>query len=93
MSREFTPKMVQVSYPLGITTIQYVVPRRIVGRSLDLIFIGLRDVYFVHVITRKLLGDMTRKLSVTESRNRAQFLGTLSRRNPSVASANWLKVA
>src|ERR1700724_1595245 len=44
-------------------------------------------------MTRKSLGDITRKLSVTESRNCAQFLGTLRRRNPSAASANWEKVA
>src|SRR5215467_1366142 len=39
--------------------------------------------YPVHVITRKSLGEMTRKLSVTESHSPAQFLGTVSRRNPS----------
>jgi len=33
-------------------------------------------VYPVHVMTRKFLGDMMRKLSVTESRNRGQFRGT-----------------
>src|SRR5450759_3527124 len=49
--------------------------------------------YPVHVMTRKFLGDMMRKLSVTESRNRGQFRGTFSRRNPSVASANWAQVA
>ena len=52
-----------------------------------------RMVYRVHVMTRKFFGNMTRKLSLTESRNQAQFLGTLSRRNTSVGSANWVKVA
>ena len=33
----------------------------------------LSMVYPVHVMTRKFLGDMMRKLSVTESRNRGQF--------------------
>ena len=41
----------------------------------------------------KILGDMTRKLSVTESRSCAQLRGTFSRRNSSVASANWVHVA
>ena len=50
-------------------------------------------VYPVHAITRKSLGDMTRKLSVTESHRFAQLRGTVSRRKPSVASANWLHVA
>jgi len=49
--------------------------------------------YPVHVITRKSLGEMTRKLSVTESHSPAQFLGTVSRRNPRVASANSRHVA
>jgi hypothetical protein len=34
------------------------------------------DIYFVHVMTRKSLGLMTRKLSVTESHIVAQFRGT-----------------
>src|SRR5450756_1569158 len=50
-------------------------------------------IYPVHVITRKSLGLMTRKLSVTESHRSAQFRGTFSRRKPSVASANWAQVA
>ena len=50
-------------------------------------------IYSVHAITRKSLGDMTRKLSVTESHMSAQFRGTFSRKNPSVASANWAHVA
>ena len=50
-------------------------------------------VYPVHAITRKSLGDMTRKLSVTESHRFAQLRGTVSRRKPSVASANWVHVA
>src|SRR5450759_1545197 len=45
-------------------------------------------IYPVHVITRKSLGLMMRKLSVTESHRLAQFRGTFSRRKPSVASAN-----
>ena len=51
------------------------------------------ELYPVHAITRKSLGDMTRKLSVTESRRLAQFRGTSSRRKPSIASANWVNVA
>src|SRR5271166_2726279 len=51
------------------------------------------DLYPVHAITRKSLGDMTRKLSVTESHRFAQLRGTVSRRKPSVASANWVHVA
>jgi hypothetical protein len=50
-------------------------------------------VYPVHVTTRKSLGLMMRKLSVTESQRSAQFRGTFSRRKPSVASANWVQVA
>ena len=50
-------------------------------------------IYPVHAITRKSLGDMTRKLSVTELHRFAQLRGTVSRRKPSVASANWLHVA
>src|ERR1035437_10591495 len=50
-------------------------------------------VYPVHVSTRKSFGLMTRKLSVTESRKRFQFLGTLSRKKSSVASANCPHVA
>src|SRR5208282_6199822 len=52
-----------------------------------------RRLYSVHVTTRNSLGDMTRKLSVTESRSSAQLRGTFSRRNSSVASANWVHVA
>ena len=51
------------------------------------------DIYPVHVITRKSLGEMTRKLSVTESHSPTQFLGTVWRRNPRVASANSRHVA
>src|SRR5450756_43023 len=51
------------------------------------------EIYPVHVITRKSLGLMMRKLSVTESQSSAQFRGTFSRRKPSVASANWAQVA
>ena len=51
------------------------------------------QVYPVHVMTRKSFGLMTRKLSVTESQRSAQFRGTVSRRKPSVASANWAHVA
>ena len=50
-------------------------------------------VYPVHVMTRKSFGLMMRKLSVTESQRSAQFPGTFSRRNLSVASANWAQVA
>ena len=51
------------------------------------------SLYPVHVMTRKSFGLMTRKLSVTESQKSAQFRGTVSRRKPSVASANWAHVA
>jgi hypothetical protein len=47
-----------------------------------------RTLYPVHATTRKSLGDMTRKLSVTESQRSAQLRGTFSRRKSSVASAN-----
>ena len=50
-------------------------------------------IYLVHAITRKSLGDMTRKLSVTESHRFAQLRGTVSRRKSRVASANWVHVA
>src|SRR5450759_5107172 len=53
----------------------------------------IRQLYPVHVTTRKSLGLMMRKLSVTESQRFAQFRGTFSRRKPSVASANWAQVA
>ena len=46
------------------------------------------QLYPVHVTTRKSFGLMTRKLSVTKSRHLCQFLGTLSRKKSSVASAN-----
>jgi len=62
--------------------------RRIIAVCLDFIL-----VYPVHATTRKSLGDMTRKLSVTESRRSAQRRGTFSRRKSSVASANWAHVA
>jgi hypothetical protein len=54
-------------------------------------YIGV--VYPVHVRTRKSFGLMTRKLSVTESRKLAQFLGTLSRKKLSMASAKCPHVA
>ena len=50
-------------------------------------------IYPAHVTTRKSLGLMMRKLSVTESQRSAQFRGTVSRKKPSVASANWVQVA
>ena len=50
-------------------------------------------IYPVHVTARKSLGSMMRKLSVTESQRSAQFRGTVPRKNPSVASANWAQVA
>jgi hypothetical protein len=53
----------------------------------------LFQLYPVHVSTRKSFGLMTRKLSVTESRKLLQFLGTLSRKKSSVASANCPHVA
>jgi hypothetical protein len=40
--------------------------------------------YLVHVMIRKSLGEMTRKLSATESRNASQFRGTFSRRKPTL---------
>ena len=54
---------------------------------------AVSTLYPVHVMTRKSFGLMTRKLSVTESQRSAQFRGTVSRRKPSVASANWAHVA
>jgi hypothetical protein len=45
-------------------------------------------VYPVHAKTRKSFGEMTRKLSVTESHIWAQFRRTVSRRKSSVAAAN-----
>ena len=70
---------------------------RLCNAEIALIFM-LREkklcvVYPVHVMTRKSFGLMTRKLSVTESQRSAQFRGTVSRRKPSVASANWAHVA
>ena len=50
-------------------------------------------IYPVHLRTRKSFGLMTRKLSVTKSRKLAQFLGTLSRKKSSVASAKCPHVA
>ena len=66
------------------------VPRFGVGHVHHVVFV---DVYPVHVMTRKFLGEMTRKLSVTESQKCAQLRGTCSRRKPSVASANCAQVA
>ena len=51
------------------------------------------ELYPVHPRSRKSLGAIIRKLSVTESRNSAQLLGTLSRRKPRVASANSVQVS
>ena len=47
-----------------------------------------RNVYPVHPRSRKSLGEIIRKLSVTESQNSAHLLGTSSRRNSRVVSAN-----
>ena len=44
-------------------------------------------IYPVHARSRKTFGSMTRKLSVTESRNSGQRLGTCSRRKVRTASA------
>src|ERR1700758_2682022 len=57
------------------------------------VHVGADDVYPVHVMTRKSFGEMTRKLSLTESQKCAQLRGTCSRRKPSVASANCAQVA
>jgi hypothetical protein len=51
------------------------------------------DLYPVHVGTRKSLGLMTWKLSVTELRKLPQFLGTLPRKKSRVAPANCPHVA
>ena len=56
-------------------------------------FLINKYVYPVHVTTRKSFGLMTRKLSVTRSRHLRQFLGILSRKKSSVASANCPHVA
>jgi len=53
----------------------------------------LRELYPVHAMTRKVFGDITRKLSVIALRYLAQFRGTLSRRNSRVVSANSLQVS
>ena len=68
---------------------------RIIGEEIDCSFTSnsFLEIYPVHVTTRKSLGLMMRKLSVTESQRSAQFRGTFSRRKPSVASANWAQVA
>jgi hypothetical protein len=50
-------------------------------------------IYPVDARTRKTVGSMTRKLSVTESLNSGQHSETFSRRNSSSASANSLYVA
>jgi hypothetical protein len=55
------------------------------GRISKILNFGI--IYPVHVITRKFFGEMTRKLSVTESRKSVQFLVTCSRRKPSVELA------
>jgi len=44
-------------------------------------------IYPVHVRTRKFSGSMTRKLSVTESRNLSQVCGAFSRRKVSTSPA------
>ena len=46
------------------------------------------SLYPVHPRSRKSLGEIIRKLSVTESQNSAHLLGTSSRRNSRVVSAN-----
>src|SRR5450830_1017887 len=63
------------------------------GLILLVLSVAFYWVYPVHVTTRKSLGLMMRKLSVTESQRSAQLRGTISRRKPSVASANWAQVA
>src|ERR1700677_4349644 len=53
---------------------------------------GERQIYPVHPISRKSLGEIIRKLSVTESQSSAHLLGTSSRRKTRVASANSPRV-
>ena len=48
------------------------------------------ELYLDHFKTRKSLGSMTRKLSVTESRNSDHRTGTVSLRNSRTSSANSL---
>ena len=48
--------------------------------------------YLVHAKTRKVLGSMIRKLSVTNAQKSAQRAGTFSRRNPRTASAKTRKL-
>src|ERR1700758_4587282 len=50
------------------------------------------DIYPVHPVSRKSLGEIIRKLSVTESQSSAHLLGTSSRRKTRVASANSPRV-
>src|SRR5271169_3761758 len=52
----------------------------------------LRKLYPVHPRSRKSLGEIIRKLSVTESHISAHRLGTSSRRKTRVASANSPRV-
>src|ERR1700679_3979242 len=49
--------------------------------------LGLQ-IYRAHPRSRKSLGEIIRKLSVTESQDSAHLLGTSSRRNSRVVSAN-----
>lgn len=50
-------------------------------------------IYPAHPRSRKILGEIIRKLSVTESQNSFHLRGTSSRRNPKVASANSVHVS
>jgi putative ABC transport system substrate-binding protein len=51
------------------------------------------EIYPVYAMTRKSLGEMTRKLSVIRSRNRSQFFGMVRRRNVMIASRNSARVS
>ena len=55
-------------------------------------FCKIIGVYLVHLITRKSLGEIIRKLSVIESRKFSQSIGIFSLRNLISASANSLHV-
>ncbi len=49
-------------------------------------------IYQGHSRTRNPWCEMTRKLSVTVSRHARHFSGSISAKNPSIASVNWAKV-
>src|SRR5271154_5253031 len=67
------------------------IPIASISEALE-IFLQLARIYPVHPRSRKSLGEIIRKLSVTESHISAHRLGTSSRRKTRVASANSPRV-